>query len=192
MCIGENRSLEVDYIDLPFDNYTLKIDLSDKSYITQYELAALDIIVSNSQRPICFSQDVMIKNLGLQENVQFNGLTYTLIKKESPTLTYDLSKMRKYYNKYYSLDGFDNPENFSMCDDTYQNALGYYVQYQNLLKIYAEMLETLASIDDVKLVKNQLQFMTKNCWFDLGESYLSYKKYLDDKFKGSSKKKKSD
>ncbi len=188
MCIGENRSLEADYIDLPFDNYTIKIDLSVKSYISQYELAALDIIVSNPLRPICFSQEVMTKNLGLQENVQFNGLTYSLIKKDSPTLTYDLSKMRKYYSKYYSLDGFDNPENFSMCDDTYQNALGYYVQYHNLLKIYAEMLETLASIDDVKLVKNQLEFMTKNCCFELGESYASYKKYLDDKFTARMKK----
>jgi len=189
MCIGENRSLETDYIDISFDDYNIIIDLSEKSYIPQHELAALDIIASNTERPICFSQHIMTENLGLEHNVQFNGYTYNLVKTETPLLNYDLAKMKKFYEKDYSLKGFDNPENFSYCYDTYQNALGYYVLYSNLIKIYSSMLENKASTSDVKLVKNQLEYMTKNCCFELGDDYAKYKKYLDERFNESLNKK---
>lgn len=179
--IGDNRALEADFIDIPFNQYTLKIDLSKKHYLLDYELAALDIIASNATRPICFSQEIMTKNLGLEKHVKFNGLTYTLIKMETPELPYDLAKMMRFYKNEYTLNGFDNPENFSLCDDYYQNALGYYTLYSNLLKIASNMLSDNTSIDDIKAVMNQLDNMERNCCFKVSENYQTYKKYIADR-----------
>lgn len=176
--IGENRALEADFIVIPFNQYTLEIDLSKKPYLLDYELAALDIIASNPNRPICFSQEIMTENLGLKRHVQFNGFTYSLIKTETPEVAYDIEKMKYFYEKVYTLEGFDNFENFSICDDYYQNALGYYTLYANLLQIASSMLNDDASKDEVKVVINQLDEMERKCCFEMPESYVTYKKYV--------------
>jgi hypothetical protein len=63
---------------------TLHIDLGNKNYLLKNDLAMLAVIAGNNwQRPICFTNNNSLRDLGLEKYVRQQGLTWQLVPVEN-------------------------------------------------------------------------------------------------------------